>query len=77
MITESAIQLAESSVTTPIEYKPPKRAVQFDAVRNRVFRPSPTRWPHTFRQRMTKYTHGEPISRYTARKASVMSAPSV
>jgi hypothetical protein len=29
------------------------------------------------RQRMTKYTHGEPISKYTARKARVMSAPSL
>src|SRR5688572_2362655 len=28
-------------------------------------------------QRMTKYTHGEPISRYTARKARVMSPPSL
>ena len=29
------------------------------------------------RQRMTKYTHGEPINRYTARKARVMRAPSL
>jgi len=33
-------------------------------------------WPG-LGQRMTKYTHGDPISRYIARKARVMSAPRV
>ena len=39
--------------------------------------PAPRSAGPAIRQRMTKYTHGEPISRYTARKAKVMSAPSL